>query len=107
MGRFEDRVVLVTGAGSGLGRAVVQRLASEGASVAAFDINRAAAEATVADVTAAGGAARAYRVDVGDPESVDSAIKQLAGEVGFGRPTRAGGSTRLSGVDDVRGGSGS
>ncbi|HEY5887570.1 MAG TPA: SDR family NAD(P)-dependent oxidoreductase, partial [Acidimicrobiales bacterium] len=50
--RFTDKIAIVTGAGSGIGKAVAERLAAEGASVAAFDLNLDATEATVAGITA-------------------------------------------------------
>jgi NAD(P)-dependent dehydrogenase (short-subunit alcohol dehydrogenase family) len=66
MGRFEDRVAIVTGAGSGLGAAVAARLADEGASVVCTDVTDAV------DATAGrlGDRARAVQVDVGDPDGV-------------------------------------
>ena len=45
--RFTDKTAIVTGAGSGIGKAVAERLAAEGAAVAAFDLNLDATEATV------------------------------------------------------------
>src|SRR5262245_46293141 len=72
--RFSETTALVTGAGSGLGAATSRRLASEGASVACLDIAVEAAERTVGDIEAAGGRARAYRVDVADPGSVQDAV---------------------------------
>jgi NAD(P)-dependent dehydrogenase (short-subunit alcohol dehydrogenase family) len=66
MGRFEDRVAIVTGAGSGLGAAVPARLAEEGASVVCTDVTDAV------DATAGrlGDRARAVQVDVSDPDGV-------------------------------------
>lgn len=68
------KVVIVTGAGSGIGRATVQRLAREGASVVAADINLATAEETVALTLAAGGRAVAVHADVADEAAVKAMV---------------------------------
>lgn len=80
--RFEGRVAVVTGAGSGLGHATALRFAAEGAAVACLDIAGEAADRTVSEVEAAGGRARAYRVDVADPGSVRESVAALARDLG-------------------------
>lgn len=65
-GRLADKVCLITGGGSGIGRASALAFATEGARVAVADIDLAAAEATVALIAAP---ASAYQVDVTDPEA--------------------------------------
>jgi NAD(P)-dependent dehydrogenase (short-subunit alcohol dehydrogenase family) len=82
--RFTDRVAIVTGAGSGLGRATAHRLASEGAAVAVVDLASDAAEKVVAEIAESGGTARAVSADVSDPASVKSAVADVAS--GLGRP---------------------
>lgn len=77
--RFEGKTAVVTGAGSGLGRATARRLADEGARVACLDVAADAASTTADDC---GG--RSYGVDVSDPKSVRSAIDAVASD--FGRP---------------------
>jgi NAD(P)-dependent dehydrogenase (short-subunit alcohol dehydrogenase family) len=62
--RFVDRSVLVTGAGSGIGRATAQLFAAEGARVVAVDQNEADAEKTVALIKEGGGDALAFAADV-------------------------------------------
>jgi NAD(P)-dependent dehydrogenase (short-subunit alcohol dehydrogenase family) len=81
-GRFGGRVAVVTGAGSGLGRATAHLIAGEGGSVAALDISEASAQRTVDEIKSAGGNATALRTDVSDPESVASTMKEIVAQLG-------------------------
>src|SRR5580700_4463702 len=63
-GRFVDRGILVTGAGSGIGRATAQLFAKEGGRVVVVDLNEADAKATVAMIEGDGGEALAVAADV-------------------------------------------
>ena len=82
MTRFTDHVAVVTGAGSGLGRATAHRFGDEGAAVAAVDLDVDAAEKTAAEIGERGGNARAYRVDVTDPAAVKTAMDGVAADLG-------------------------
>jgi len=66
----------------GVGRATCVRLAQEGAAVACLDLDQPAAEKTAADVRAGGGQARAYQVDVAQPDSVRTAVDAAAQDLG-------------------------
>jgi 2-hydroxycyclohexanecarboxyl-CoA dehydrogenase len=72
--RFETHTVVVTGGGGGIGGATCRRFAQEGASVAVFDLNLAAAEKVSAGIRAEGGRAQAFRCDITDRASVDAAV---------------------------------
>ncbi len=80
-GRLEGKFALVTGAGSGIGRATAELFAREGAGVAAVDVNGAAE--TAAAITAAGGEALALATDVADgtavQEMADEAVAKFGG----------------------------
>lgn len=74
---LSGQVAVVTGAGQGIGAAVARAMASAGAAVAVCDINEAAAIAAATSITAAGGRARGFALDVADSAQVAG----LAGEV--------------------------
>jgi NAD(P)-dependent dehydrogenase (short-subunit alcohol dehydrogenase family) len=82
MTRFTDRVAVVTGAGSGLGRATAHRFGDERAAVAALDLDADAAEKTTAEIGERGGSARAYQVDVTDPDAVKTTMDAVAADLG-------------------------
>ena len=76
MGICDQRVVIVTGAGGGLGAAHARVLASEGAAVLVNDINTEAARAVVDEITAAGGLAVVNESDITNYESSGQAVAQ-------------------------------
>jgi meso-butanediol dehydrogenase/(S,S)-butanediol dehydrogenase/diacetyl reductase len=82
MKRFEGRVVMITGAGSGIGQATALRLASEGASVFCVDLNLPAVEATAASVVAEGGKAVAHGCNVADEAEVNDCVTACITEYG-------------------------
>jgi NAD(P)-dependent dehydrogenase (short-subunit alcohol dehydrogenase family) len=78
----KQKAVVITGAGSGLGRALALHYARRGWSVAALDIDRAAAEATAQAVMAEGGDALAEVVDVREAQAMESAAAAAAERFG-------------------------
>lgn len=75
-------MALVTGAGRGIGRAIAQKLAQEGAEVVCLSRTKSNAEDTAKQIENAGGQARAVTVDVSDSEAVNEAIKAVVSETG-------------------------
>lgn len=82
MKRLAGRAAIVTGSGSGIGKAIVERLAEEGCIVGIFDMNGAAAEATSSTVSAAGGKAHAHAVDITDLAAVQAAVAAFETQAG-------------------------
>jgi meso-butanediol dehydrogenase/(S,S)-butanediol dehydrogenase/diacetyl reductase len=74
-GLLHGKVAIVTGAGSGIGRASAARFAVEGAKVLVADLRADRAVASVADIEAAGGIALAHEVDVSDSEAVEAMVQ--------------------------------
>jgi len=82
MGRVEGKVVLVAGAGGGIGGAGARGLGREGAAVVCADIDAAAAEATAAQIRDAGGRSAALGLDVHDRAAVNAAVAAAVREFG-------------------------
>ncbi|HLJ60201.1 MAG TPA: 3-oxoacyl-ACP reductase FabG [bacterium] len=80
---LHDRVSLITGAASGIGRAVALRFAAEGSDVFVFDLNESGARETADAVRALGRRAGSARVDVSDAAQVESGVADA--EAAFGR----------------------
>jgi 2-hydroxycyclohexanecarboxyl-CoA dehydrogenase len=79
---LQDRVVIVTGGGGGIGGATCRRFGEAGARVAVFDINAESAAQTAADITKAGGVAQAFRCDITDYAEVQSAVGAAVAALG-------------------------
>ena len=79
----EGHVVLITGAGSGIGRATAHLFADEGARVAVTDLGDGRVDPVVDEITGAGGAARGWVLDVTDAEAVERRLRHLAQAMGL------------------------
>ncbi len=82
MSHFTDKVAIVTGGASGIGRAVCRAMGREGAIVVIADVDIQGAREVVKTISAAGGQARAVGLDVTQEKAVRSLINETAGEYG-------------------------
>ncbi len=82
IGRVENKIALVTGGGSGLGRATVQALAREGAKVLVADLNLESAHETVIMVAETGGEASAFAMDVTVAAQVEAMVQMTVERYG-------------------------
>jgi NAD(P)-dependent dehydrogenase (short-subunit alcohol dehydrogenase family) len=80
--RFAGKVIFLTGAGSGIGRATALAFASAGAKVAAVDINEESAAETVRQIEGGGGTAIAIRCDVTSSDQVERAVNHTTDTLG-------------------------
>lgn len=75
--RLLDKIAVITGGGSGIGKATARLFAKEGAFVIITDINRENGQGTVSEIEEHGGKSAFFEVDVANPGSVESAIHQI------------------------------
>jgi dihydroanticapsin dehydrogenase len=80
--QLQDKVAIITGAATGIGRATALLFAKEGASVVVADINEDDARRTVADIEDKGGSARFVQTDVSEAEDVQALMERSAEEMG-------------------------
>jgi 2-hydroxycyclohexanecarboxyl-CoA dehydrogenase len=80
--RFQDKIVVVTGAAGGIGTAIAQRFASEGAQVVVTDVNGEGAEATASAIRTEGGRARAFAVDISTASGCRAVIADALAQEG-------------------------
>nr|WP_199067292.1 3-hydroxybutyrate dehydrogenase [Chromobacterium sp. ASV5] len=80
--QLQGKVALVTGAASGIGKAIAATYARAGAAVAIADLDLAAAQAVAAELAAAGGQALGVAMDVGSEEAVENGTRQVVERFG-------------------------
>ncbi|MDR2026648.1 MAG: glucose 1-dehydrogenase [Prevotellaceae bacterium] len=80
--RFAGKVVIVTGAASGIGQATAAKLARQGASTVVVDINAGQAQSVADEIVSAGGIARAFAADVTDPKDNEAVVAFAEKEFG-------------------------
>ncbi|SHF22800.1 2-hydroxycyclohexane-1-carbonyl-CoA dehydrogenase [Lampropedia hyalina DSM 16112] len=82
MSKLTGKTVIVTGGAGGIGSATARRFGAEGAKVAIFDLNLEAGQKVADEITAAGGQAAAFKVDITDRASVDAGVAGVQQQLG-------------------------
>ena len=76
--RLENKNALITGSGNGIGRAIAELFAKEGANVVVADLEKESGLETVANISKSGGNAKFIQVDTSDIDSVDKLVKAVS-----------------------------
>lgn len=82
MGKLTNKIAVITGGGSGIGRTAVDRFSREGATVLIIELNEAWGKKTEAEVIAEGGRAKFYPADISDYRQVKAAFDQIEADFG-------------------------
>lgn len=82
MFQLNEKTTIVTGGGSGIGRAISKRFAKQGATVYIFDVDEKGAKQTVDEITADNGSAKSIIVNISDQQKVKEAVAQVISEKG-------------------------
>ncbi|GIS30047.1 MAG: hypothetical protein Ct9H90mP2_04300 [Dehalococcoidia bacterium] len=80
--RLENKNALITGSGNGIGRAIAELFAKEGANVVVADLEKESGLETVANIRKSGGNAKFFQVDTSDIDSVDKLVKDSINQFG-------------------------
>lgn len=80
MFELKDKTAIVTGGGSGIGKAIARLFARQGASVSVLDFDQTAAANTAAEIVSGGGRANAVQCDVSNQQQVSEVVKAIAGD---------------------------
>ena len=82
MGRLQDRIILITGAAGGIGQAMAELFANEGADVVICDLEETSAQAAAEAIRQAGGSATGYRADVTELDDVKALMERVGADKG-------------------------
>src|ERR1041385_7378079 len=82
MKRFEGQIAVISGGADGLGKGIAGRIASDGGTVALFDMNKGLLHKTVAEFKSKGYEAACYVVDISSEEAVSQSIQQVETDYG-------------------------